>query len=184
MSKPLQKRLDDRVRWLQAGAASEHRALSEHQKAAVLRLTEEGATLIEIATLEGMPSVSSIYREALADAVFADALNAARAASATTAIEEAQHNLRVAATGKDTDEMIIAASYHRGTLDYAAKIAPKEYGQLVKLAGADGGALTVRVISYGTTQDIIGGSLESKAALTRDAVYSEETQEISATPEG
>ncbi len=166
MDKPnaLKQRQLDRLRWLEAGAASEHTALTEHQKAAVVRLIEEGATLVEVAALSGMPSVSTIYRESFQNEPFAQAMRSARAAAATTFIEEAQDNLRIAASSKDTDAMVIASAYHRGSLEYAAKIAPKEFGQLVKIAGADGGALTIQTINYSAT---IGNDGESSAPLAR-----------------
>ena len=176
----IQRRQLDRLRWLEAGAASEHHKMTEHQKATVLRLTEEGATLVEIAALDGMPSISTVFREAVADATFDAALRSARAANATSSLEEAQQLLREAAQGNDTDKMIIASAYHRGTEAYAAKIAPKEYGQLVKLAGADGGALTIQTISYAA---MTGNEDENRDRLARDKAITLQASEVSATLE-
>lgn len=174
----ISRRTKERIAWLQAGAASHYDRLTEHQRYAVIRLLEEGATLVEIAALEGMPSASSVYREARENPQFADAVQAARAACAATAIEEAQAELREAAAGNDTDRMSIANAYQRGTLEYAAKIAPREFGQLVKLAGADGGALTVNLVNYGT-----GNSGNDTDSLARDKAIALQAAQVSATPE-
>ncbi len=165
----VQRRINERMSWLQAGDKSEHARLTSHQKQAVLRLLSEGATLVELARYDGMPSVGAIYAESYADADFGKAVQAARADSATTALEEAQHELREALESGDPDRMRIAAAYHSGTIEYAAKIAPKEYGQLVKLAGADGGPLSVQVVSYAIEQakranSVDGGALKELEA--------------------
>ena len=163
----VQKRINERKRWLEAGDKSEHAKLTSHQMSAVIRLLEEGATLVEIARYDGMPSVGAVYSQQYADPAFDEAVRAARASAATTALEEAQHELREALESGDPDRMRVASAYHAGTVEYAAKIAPKEYGQLVKLAGADGGALSIQVVSYAIEQAdksanaVLGGQLES-----------------------
>lgn len=128
-----------------------------------------------------MPSVSTVFREAKLDPAFDSLLQAARAANATASLEEAQQLLRAAASGNDTDKMIIASAYHRGTEAYAAKIAPKEYGTLVKLAGADGGALTIQTINYAA---MTGNADENTDRLARDKAIPLQATEISETPEG
>lgn len=159
------KRIDARMAWLAKGDVSAHARLTSHQRAAVLRLIEEGATLVELARYEGMPSVSAIYAESYADPQFASDLQAARAASACTVIEEAQSELRDALESNDPDKMRVAAAYHQGSIEYAAKIAPKEFGTLVKLAGSDGGALTVNLVDYAKVSlDVIGKAVESTKA--------------------
>jgi len=150
----VQRRVNSRLAWLHKGIGPRE-AIGPNIKLALVALIEEGATLVEIARMEGMPSVGTVYNAMKNDPQFATDMDAARGASATTVIEEAQHELREALESGDTDRMSMAVGYHRGSLEYAAKIAPREYGQLLKIAGADGGALTVNVVNYGTGSPLI-----------------------------
>jgi hypothetical protein len=53
-----------------------------------------------------------------------------------------------ATNSSDPDLMRIAEAFHRCAVGYAEKVAPREFGQLVKVGGVDGGALQVQVVSY------------------------------------
>ena len=173
----VQRRVNERLAWLKEGAKARD-AINEHQKLAVVALITEGATLTEIATLDGMPAVSAVYVETYRDAAFAEAIRAARAASATTIVDEAQHELRDAIESGDTDRMSVASAYHKGSLEYASKIAPREFGQLLKLAGADGGALTIQVIDYAKA----GGQLvDAEASHATPAVPLQAAQSVEAS---
>jgi hypothetical protein len=145
----VQRRIDARLAWLKAGLPDDG-PMTANQKLAVVALISRGATLTEIAAMEGMPSESTIFRATRNDEQFAQDMSEARAMSATVNIDEAQHQLRESLETGDSDAVAMASQYHKATHEYAAKIAPREYGQLVKIAGADGGALTVQVVDYGT----------------------------------
>jgi hypothetical protein len=53
-----------------------------------------------------------------------------------------------ATNSSDPDLMRIAEAFHRCAVGYAEKVAPREFDQLVKVGGVDGGALQVQVVSY------------------------------------
>lgn len=150
--------------------------ISPLRKAKIVELIQHGATLTEIETLDGMPRANTIWDECKRDPAFAQAMSEARAVAAASILDEAQHNLRDAAQNNDPDKMRIAADYARGCVAYAEKIAPREFGQLVKLAGADGGALTISVVNYAEGQQAIsGGTLEGQAVLAREEIEASET---------
>lgn len=156
-------RVADRLAMLNDGVAPT--GISPLRKAKIIELIQHGATLTEVETLHGMPRANTIWDECKRDPEFSRAMSEARSIAAANILDEAQHNLRDAAQGSDPDKMRIAADYARASLQYAEKIAPKEFGQLVKLAGADGGALTINVTNYALESNAInGGALESESA--------------------
>lgn len=122
--------------------------VTDAQKAAIIALVEHGATLVEIERMIDMPSASTIWRECSRDQPFAEALRLARVVGAATILDEAQDQLRQALETNDPETMRVAADYAKGSTVYAEKIAPKEFGQLVKHAGIDGGAMVVQTIQY------------------------------------
>lgn len=142
-------------------------AISDECKAKLIELVQHGATLTEIETLRGMPRANYVWQECKRDPAFGQALQEARVIAAANVLEEAQHHLRDAVESNDPDVMRIASDYARASTAYAEKIAPKEFGQLVKHAGADGGALTVNVVQYAIEAPaVIGGTLQDESALT------------------
>lgn len=122
--------------------------LTPAEKNAVVRYLEEGATLAEVINTRGLCSHGSLYRARAADPEFDEAVRAALVQGAAAAIAEAEDLSRDAVESGDTDAMRIAESFHRCTLGYAEKVAPRDYGQLIKLGGHDGGALSVQVTNY------------------------------------
>jgi len=83
-------------------------------------------------------------------------------------IDEAQHQLREALETNDPDTMRVAADYHKGTLNYAEKIAPKQFGVMVKHAGADGGQLAIAVVNYGA--EMMGRLREEGERVAREEI--------------
>lgn len=139
--------------------------MSEAQKVVTLKMLREGTTLTAIARLSGMAPIDVVYNECKHDPTFAEDLREARAVQATARIDRAQDMLDDAAETNDTDRMRGAAVYTEQALKYAEKIAPKEYGALVKHAGVDGGAIQLTVVNYadGSSQKQIQTSRKVEA---------------------
>lgn len=146
------KRIAARVDWLQAGMP-EHGRMTPEQKRAVIALVEHGATIVEIETLEGMPSARTIYREKHSDAEFGAALDKAIVMRAAVILDEAHHNMREALETNDPDTVRNGLAFVQAAKEYVERTAPKEYGQLLKLAGHDGGQLSVLTIDYAKALD-------------------------------
>lgn len=167
-----QKRIASRIAMLTQGHAETR--VTDAQKQMIVQLLEHGATFAEIETLAGMPSSVTIWRECRRDAIFAQAVDDARVTSAANILDEAQHQLRQALESNDPDQMRVAAAYAQGCTAYAEKIAPKQFGQLVKHAGADGGALVIQTVNYGA---IDRGELHAEdASIAREIGPPEPTQ--------
>jgi hypothetical protein len=145
-----QQRMEARRQLLEGSCADE--TVSEDQKLTIITALSEGAILTEITAIKGMPRASAVWRECERDPTFGDAVRQARVAGAHAILDEAQHNLREAADSGDTDRMRIASLYSQASTAYVEKIAPKEYGPLVKHAGADGGSILVQVVDYAAVE--------------------------------
>jgi hypothetical protein len=145
-----------------------YNACKQKQKQMIVALIEHGATVVEIEAMQGMPSAATIWRECNRDPAFDQAMTDARVSSASSILDEAQHQLRKALESNDPDQMRIAAAYAQGATAYVEKIAPKQYGAMLKHAGADGGALSVAVINY-AAQDM-GKLVDASETLARSAI--------------
>jgi len=139
--------------------AREPPLLDGAQRATILTLLAEGATLAEIFTIRGITSYSDFYATRNADGEFDAAVRGATAQGAEAAIAEAAEVGKAASSSSDPDLMRIAEAFHRCALAYAEKTAPREYGQLIKLSNPEGGPLSLHVVSYAMP------SVESKALL-------------------
>lgn len=138
----------------------------------ILMLLREGATLAEICTNRKVTSYTRFYCTRKADAEFDAEVRDAAVMGAETAIAEAQEFSKAAAETGNPDLMRVAEAFARISTSYAEKIAPKEFGQLVKLGGADGGAITVQTINFapvdgGKLQGEIVGKFEQLAVASR-----------------
>lgn len=122
--------------------------LDQALKDRVLELCREGATLSEVCTERQVTSYTRLYHTRTVDALFDDDVRKALAMGAEAALSEAQEFSKAAAESGNPDLMRVAESFGRVSVLYAEKIAPREYGQLIKLGGADGGALSLQVVSY------------------------------------
>jgi hypothetical protein len=161
-----QRRINERAAMLKAGHAETN--VTDAQKVMILELVEHGATIAEVETMEGMPSAVTIWRECRRDIAFGQALDEARVTSAHSILDEAQHQLRQALETNDPDSMRVAADYARGCTAYVEKIAPKQFGAMLKHAGADGGALSVAVINYAVAD--MGKLIADDESTAREAI--------------
>lgn len=118
----------------------------------VIVLLTEGATLSEIVERDEVGSYGAIWEAARIDAAFASALSQARVASASAHLDVAhQFHLDAAQTG-DPDKSQIAQRLSAATTAYVEKVAPREFGPLLKMAGHDGGPLRVTVVDYSKSE--------------------------------
>lgn len=145
--------------------------LTAKQRTRVLAMLTEGATLSEITTTRGIASHGSIYRSRAADPMFDAEVRQALTQNAEAAIAEAAEMSRSAADSGNPDAMRVAEAFHRCALTYAEKVAPKEYGQLVKLGSHDGGPLAVHVVSYAVLGADVGKPLQAlEPSHAREAI--------------
>lgn len=121
--------------------------LSAYDKEMILRGLMGGAGITTILRdLPGAPGFGAVIRARRRDADFDAAYSQARAAGAEVLIDEAlDYSFAVRA---DKTMSIAAHRYADTVLKSAEKAAPREYGPLLKLAGHDGGALQIGVISF------------------------------------
>lgn len=132
--------------------------LDERTRDLVLELLREGATLAEICIARKVTSYTRLYQTRVADPAFDAEVRKASAMGAETAIAEAQEFGKQAAAEGNPDMMRVAESFGRLSTTYAEKIAPKEFGQLVKLGDHNGGALQIVVANFAPLN---GGALSS-----------------------
>jgi len=114
----------------------------------VLELLRDGATMAEICTTRELTSYGRVYHTRTVDPQFDADVRAAQAIGAEAALAEAQELSRLAADSGNPDLMRVAESFSRVTTLYAEKIAPREFGQLVKLGNSDGSLLSMQVINF------------------------------------
>jgi hypothetical protein len=156
----------------------DNKPLSEEQRGAVLKLLRNGATLSEIFTMRGIASYGCFYATRTADQVFDDDVRKALAQGAEAAIAEAAELSRSAVETDNPDMMRIAEAFHRCALSYAEKAAPREYGQLIKLGGHDGGALSLSVVTYALP--IVDGKFQELPDGSRARLISGEAEPLDA----
>lgn len=123
--------------------------MDDKAKARVLALVAAGATITEVCSRVGFTTTVPLWRACDADEKFRNALREAQARGAASLLAEAHDNAREAAMSGDADEMRIADMYSRTATAFAEKMAPKEYGSLVKIAGdAELAAVQVTITKY------------------------------------
>lgn len=130
--------------------------VSPKVKERVLWMLEQGSTLTEIARLQGMPCLYAINAERKRDPQFDADIDQARVVGLGVKMDLCAENAEREAESRDPDRMRVAQMLAAVMTSYAEKIAPKQYGQLVKLGGDANAPLAVHVINYGTLN---GGAL-------------------------
>lgn len=153
-------------------------------RAEILRLLKEGCTTSEICHLPGYPSRAVLFDWLQADPAFRAEYEAAKVAAAEAVLDEALDRGRdagvpVDAHGKqDLGRMKVAQAFANIATAYAAAIAPRQYGQLVKVgAEAGAGGITIQVVQY--EQPRTGRATEKASeikALERDTDTQKEAQ--------
>jgi len=124
-------------------------------RAHVLQLFRDGATSTEIDATPFMPSVDAQANECKRNPEFAAAVQEARAIGARAMLDEANDLARQVAVADDdgtinVDNVRAAESYARTINGFVEKVAPREYGPLLKLgADADGAAMPIiQIVSF------------------------------------
>lgn len=139
--------------------ASRHRAriaamrtprpgVTSENKARFIELMLSGELPVDICDDDSMPRFAAYRAEMAADEAFGEAYAAAFAVMADMALEDAQRFARDATEAGNVDAARAADIYVKSLSSVLEKLSPAKYGVLVKHAGADGGALSVSVISY------------------------------------
>jgi hypothetical protein len=123
-------------------------AVSAAVKRTILRLLEAGATQTEICSSAGMPSRNIVWEARKDDLAFDTDFRAAQAKGAETNIDLAKAHALDEIETRDPDRVRCAVMMMDIAVKYAEKIAPREFGQLVKLAGDPNAPLQLNVVSY------------------------------------
>jgi uncharacterized membrane protein len=128
-------------------------ALTADQENYVIEMLAMGATVGEIAAIRNNPSIPDILDHIRKDAPFSHRARQARAEGAAVMLEDAADMLnRAAETGRD-DHIKAAAMYHNAVIAHVAKVAPREFGPLLKIAGdAEQDKLSVSIVRFGTNE--------------------------------
>jgi hypothetical protein len=141
--------------------------LTDEHKAIILDCLRSGMTLsaalIHNPELPGAPVIQAARR---ADEAFNKAYDEARLDGLEAAIDEATDYSF--ATRGNPKLSASAKRYLDGQLATAAAVAPKRYGGMVKLAGADGEALRILTVNYNTNepvQALTAETVEAPASL-------------------
>lgn len=154
--------------------------LTEELRERVLELCREGATLSEVCTDRNVTSYTRLYHTRTVDPVFDEDVRKALAMGAEAALSEAQEFSKSAAASGDPDMMRVAESFGRVSVLYAEKIAPREYGQLIKLGNPEGGPLSLQVVSYAVPA--IVGKSEQLAIASREGAVDASYEDVEAQP--
>lgn len=124
-------------------------------RAHVIQLFRDGATSTEIDASPFMPSVDAQANECKRNPEFAVAVQEARAIGAKAMLDEANDLARQVAVADEygdinVDNVRAAESYARTISGFVEKVAPREYGPLLKLgADADAGAMPIiQIVSF------------------------------------
>lgn len=99
-----------------------------------------------------LPGLSMFSAERELDPAFDAAVVAARADGVTVNIDEALDYQYAVRTDKGLS--IAASKYTHAVMHMAPLMAPKQFGQLVKLAGADGEKLSIALVAYSPQQQL------------------------------
>lgn len=140
-------------------------------KSRIIKALELGATLTEIARTPGLPHLSAIHAERKKDTDFDAAVREARIIGAEIKLDIVAENAEREAESRDPDRMRVAQMLAAVTTTYVEKIAPKEYGQLVKLGSDPNAPLAVHVIDYSALH---GGSLNTQVDSGDDKIDARE----------
>jgi hypothetical protein len=126
--------------------------LSPDIKALVCELVADGALLGELCDRGILPAYHYLWREMQRDAEFSARYKQAQADGARVLLHAAEENAIDAVNSNDPDRARAADALMRITETFAEKIAPKEFGQLVKLGSDPDAPLTLQVVSYAAVQ--------------------------------
>jgi len=114
----------------------------------LIELLSDGAMLPELIEDGLVPSFWHVWNTCAHDPVFDARYRTAVMRGATVMLKDAQTFAIEEAESGDPDRIRVADAVMRITETYAQKLAPREFGQLVKLAGDPDAPLTLQVISY------------------------------------
>lgn len=145
---------------------------TDEMKEKICELLVEGATIREVCAFRGFPSKAELFRELAQDEEFAKAYGMAKEIGAGTPLEEGLDVGRDAVEadgGENVNKSMVAHRYMQIGAIYAEKMAPKKYGQLLKLGGdEDTGPIQIQVVNYATLAKLQGGPDEGAADTSVD----------------
>jgi hypothetical protein len=123
-------------------------------KAEICRLLSEGATTREVCDLPSMPARKTLFEWLSADHEFRAHYEEAKVLAAQVIVDEAMDYAREAVesgSGSDHTRARIAESFANVAIKYAEKVAPRQFGQLVKLGNSEGdGPAVIQLVNYAT----------------------------------
>ena len=150
---------------LAAFLARSKRSLDDDAKTLILLLLKDGATLAEIVRIPGFATFGSIAAARRLDAAWDAEVQAALTEGAAAMLAQAQTYATESLSTLDIDRMRMADILSKITALYAEKMAPRAFGQLVKLAGDESMApVTISVINY--ARQSVDGTADTQSTRT------------------
>lgn len=122
--------------------------LPDETKDLIIEAVAEGAMITELVERNVLPSYHHLWNECKRDTIFDAEYKAAQAKGARLLMNAANEHAQEMLESGDVDQMRCAESFMRVTETFVEKIAPKEFGQLVKLGSDPDAPLAVQVINY------------------------------------
>lgn len=122
--------------------------ITETDKALILEALSRGVQITQACEMLGIRAPTRVYDAVDRDAIFAADFKAAQAKGAHALLAAAHEFAVEELASKDPDRMRCADMMMRVTTAFVEKMAPREYGPLVKLGSDPDAPLQVQVVSY------------------------------------
>lgn len=138
-----------RIRARLAGRKRQRVEITPEIEAELLQRITEGEFPTDVCVDETMPTYSQLMAHYVTSPEFSERYDMAIAACANANVADAAAFSRAVTEEGDPDSQRIAETYTRAINAAIEKLSPKSHGQLLKVSGAEGGALEVAVVNYG-----------------------------------
>ena len=132
--------------------------MTDALKDEIVERVETGEFLATVCRDAHMPSAGSVMRHVRLDDAFGKRFAAALATLADLRLTDAAEFAATEA-GSDLEDRVertrVAEIYAKTLANVLSKLAPKTHGELIKIAGGDGGAVQVAVVNYSPIVPIV-----------------------------
>lgn len=153
----LHKMRNDRQAAGRYHGARDKRVVDDTNIETICDLLEAGCTMREVCSLPDMPSEPAFRRATRDGSKYQTRIETARARGADAILDDARDLIEamklawIDETDPDTSRVLTSGSLaiHKIAMEQARLLAPKKFGDLIKMADADGNALSVTVMTFG-----------------------------------
>lgn len=133
---------------LQARRHKTHIPMTAEHKAQIIARLQAGEFITDICADDAIPGLAELARQRKADPEFDQAYRDALATCLDVAMADSAAFAQALAQTGDDKAQRIAEIYSNTMARVAEKLSPQTHGPLLKMAGADGGAITVALVQY------------------------------------